>query len=383
MQAERKRILDLLKDGKLSTEEALTLLEALDKEAGEKGNPAPESRASYKEKEETFEEKQQEEEEFSTREEKYARSGKSSFDEKQFAQFAGAKDKILDLVSTAIKKVKDFDLQLNQSVEFPHVFQQSNAIVNRVDIDVANGHVEVKPWDQQDVRIECQVKVFRTDDREEARSTFIKNSYYAIENEKLRFTTQSKWIKTDTVVYLPRQTYEKASIRTFNGRISADGIHAEDMKVKTANGKIQLSDVESEKMEAETANGKITIINSKASRLAAETMNGSLDVEGKFVSTDLQTFNGNINCTLGEEMMDTIHTKAVTGSISIYLPADISVEGECKSNLGNYKIDLEGYEVLDEKKEIVQKQLRFNRSGHTEVPVHLFADTKTGSIYIK
>jgi DUF4097 and DUF4098 domain-containing protein YvlB len=141
--------------------------------------------------------------------------------------------------------------------------------------------------------------------------------------------------------------------------------------------------VESEKVEAETANGKITIVNSKANKLAAETMNGSLDVEGKFVSTDLQTFNGNINCTFGEENMDTIHTKAVTGSITIYLPADVSVEGECKSNLGNYKIDLEGYEVLDEKKEIVQKQLRFNRNGKTEEPVRLFSDTKTGSIYIK
>jgi DUF4097 and DUF4098 domain-containing protein YvlB len=384
MQTERKRILDLLKDGKLSTEEALTLLEALDKEVVEdKGNPAQESRDSFTEKEEAFKEKQQHEEEYGTREEKYSKGGKSSFDDKQFAQFSGAKDKIMDLVSTAIKKLKDFDLQLNQSVEFPHVFQQSNAVLNRIDIDVANGHVEVKPWDQQDVRIECQVKVFRTDDREEARSIFMKNSYYALENEKLRFTTQSKLIKVDTVVYLPRQAYEKASIRTFNGRISGSGIHAQDLKVKTANGKIQLSEVESEKMEAETANGKITIVNSKANKLAAETMNGSLDVEGKFVSTDLQTFNGNINCTLGEESMDTIHTKAVTGYITIYLPADVSVEGECKSNLGNYKIDLEGYEVLEEKKEIVQKQLRFNRSGNTEEPVRLFADTKTGSIYIK
>jgi DUF4097 and DUF4098 domain-containing protein YvlB len=276
MQTERKRILDLLKDGKLSTEEALTLLEALDKEAVDKGNPAQESRDSFTEKEEAFEEKQKQEEEYGTREEKYSKGGKSSFDDKQFAQFSGAKDKIMDLVSTAIKKFKDIDLQLNQSVEFPHVFQHSNAVFNRIDIDVANGHVEVKPWDQQDVRIECQVKVFRTDDREEARSIFMKNSYYALENEKLRFTTQSKWIKVDTVVYLPRQTYEKASIRTFNGRISGNGIHAQDLKVKTANGKIQLSEVESEKMEAETANGKITIVNSKANKLAAETMNGSL-----------------------------------------------------------------------------------------------------------
>ncbi|MBS4174049.1 DUF4097 domain-containing protein [Bacillus sp. FJAT-49736] len=361
MQMERKRILEMVKEGKLSTEEALTLLEALENE--HKGNGMQHEIDSVSK---SYEQDKQHE---------YKEDEPSS-------QFSGARDKIMDFVNSAVKKIKEFDFQLNQSVEFPHVFQQAEAEFTNIDIDVANGHVEIRPWDQPDTRVECQAKVYRKDQRDDARAFFIENSYFSVENNRLRFSTQSKWMKVDTVIYVPRSSYEKAIIRTFNGKITAEKLDVQDFKTKTANGKISLHEMVTEKMEAETANGKIMIQNSKSNRLAAETMNGQIDVVGSYHTVDLQSFNGNVHCTLTEQA-DTVHVKAVTGNIHLYLPDGNGVEGECKSNFGNIKVELENVETIVEKKEIAQKQLKFKKSGESEETTRVFADTKTGSVHIK
>ena len=362
---ERKRILEMVKEGKLSTEEALTLLEALENENNDKDKSAYEMMHEIDSASKNYDEKAEKDNE-----------------KEQSSQFSGTRDKIMDFVNSAVKKIKEFDFQFNQSVEFPHVFQQTEATFTHIDIDVANGHVEIKPWDQPDIRIECQAKVYRKDQRDDARRFFIENSYFSVENQRLRFSTQSKWMKVDTIIFVPRSSYEKAIIRTFNGKITAEKMDVQDFKTKTANGKISLREMTTDKLEAETANGKIMIQNSKAKRLAAETMNGQIDVVGSYHTVDLQSFNGNVNCTL-ENTGDTVHIKAVTGNIHLFIPDGTGVEGECKSNFGNIKVELDDVETIVEKKEIAQKQMKFKKSGDSEEITRIFADTKTGSVNIK
>lgn len=365
MQEERKRILDLVKSGKLSTEEALILFEALEGEQERKENiDANQEKDTYSNQEghnENFED------EF-------------SFNEKQSSQFTGTREKIMDFVNSAINKIKDFDI--SQSVEFPHVFQQTNVDVHQINIDVANGHVDVRVWDQPDIRVECQAKVYRKDSRDDARTYFIENSEFALENGILQFSTLSKWMKVDTIVYIPKKEYEKASFRTFNGNVSSSALTSHDLRAKTANGKVYLKGIESEKLDAETAHGKIDIVESKSNHLSAETMHGNIDISGDFHTIDLQTINGNLNSIL-KQGTDTLHAKAVTGNINVSIPKELAIQGECKSNLGSVKITVEDLEILEEKKDVMQKQTKFRRIGDAENPLHVFAETKTGTIIVK
>lgn len=363
MKEERKKIIEMVKEGKLSTEEAIVLLDALQNNQ-EKEN----EKVHFEEVNEKYEQE---------------KSTNDQAEDRFSSQFHDAKDKIMDFVNTAFKKIKDIDLQFNQSVEIPHVYQQANVTITNIDIDVANGQVEVKAWDQPDVRVECQAKVYRKDNRDEARAFFIDNSSFYLENGLLRFSTQSKWMKVDTIVYVPRNEYVKASIRTFNGSVKSEGLEVVDLRAKTANGKIVLQELKSDKLDAETVNGKIVVQESKANRLTAETMHGSVDVEGNYHTIDLQTLNGNLSCVLHNQETDTVHLKAVSGNINIYLPTDVSVEGDCKSNLGNVKVTIEDIDVVEEKKEVVLKQLRFRNKGLSEAPLHLFAETRTGTIFVQ
>jgi DUF4097 and DUF4098 domain-containing protein YvlB len=365
MSEQRKRILELVEKGTISAQEALALLEALDKE-----------KATEEEKEkDIFNELVADVHEEKKNEEK---SEKTSSHQKQ-------KDKLMDFMQSALNKIKnlDFDFQINHSVEISHVFQQSDVLLKEVSVDVANGKVELHPWDQNEVRIECKAKVYRTEDEEAARRNFLANTTFSIENGALRYGTELKWMKVDTKIYIPQQQYEKMYVRIFNGGIKANKLETETLKLKTANGRIDVNGLKSKKAEIDTSNGAIKLLEVVSEKVEVESINGKILVEGDINYSDLQSLNGNVVFTLTGEKADTIHTKAVTGNIDLYVPEHMTIEGEAKSNLGSFKMAMKGIEVIEEKNEVVQKHIRFSKQGDLVDKLHIFADTKTGSVLIK
>ena len=363
MNEERKRILDMLENGTISAQEALALLEALDKKPNT-------SKAKDKDFLDEFVSIFQDD-----------KKG-----EKDHSSPSGnPKDKLLDFMNSALNKIKnfDFDFQWNQSVELSHVYQQPNTDFEKIDVDVANGKVELIPWDGDEIRVECDAKVYRTEDHEEARKQFMENTSFAIDGDTLYYSTQLKWMKVDSKLYIPKHQYKRISVRLFNGGLSAENLDVQDLRAKAANGKIHINHLTTKKAEVETSNGAIAILNAKADRVEAESINGKVHVEGDISYSDVQSLNGNIVCALTGEKADTLHAKTVTGNIDLFVPENISISGEAKSNFGSFKVELEGIDVLEEKNEVVQKSIRFSRKTDSEDKLHLFAETKAGSVLIK
>ncbi|WP_332249053.1 SHOCT-like domain-containing protein [Bacillus sp. J33] len=153
MKEERKRILKMVEEGKLTVDEALTLLEQLEKSK------------------ETMEQKQGDlVKELSA----YVKFEEAKKEEPAGSKHQSAKEKIIDFVDSALKKVKDFDLDFNfgKSVEISHIFQHADTYLKDLDIDVANGTVRVVPWEQRDVRVECRAKVYRVETRTKPAGVF-------------------------------------------------------------------------------------------------------------------------------------------------------------------------------------------------------------------
>ncbi|MED3561593.1 DUF4097 domain-containing protein [Bacillus xiapuensis] len=366
MKEERKRILKMVEEGKLKVDEALSLLEELEK-AQQIMEQKQEQIVNELSTAIKFEEAQKDHQEYT-----------------QGKKIQSTKDKIFEFVDSALKKIKDFDLDLNfgQSVEISHIFHHGDVYLKDIDLDVANGSLKIAPWDQKDVRIECQAKVYRVETTEQARQNFLKDVIFAIEGEKLRFTTQQKWMKVDAVVYIPQAQYERIRVRMFNGPISGEELNVNDFRVKTANGKIELAKVNGRRAEIETANGHIKLQNSIIDDVEAETINGAIKLDGNFRKMETQTFNGNVTYNLNGNRCELISAKATTGSIDIYVPEGVPVNGELKTNLGGFNMKLEGIQILEEKSEMIQKLLRFESINHPDKKLKVFADTKTGSIMV-
>ncbi|MCJ7840209.1 DUF4097 family beta strand repeat-containing protein [Lederbergia sp. NSJ-179] len=386
MNQEKKRILELVQNGKLSAQEAIILLEALEEEAVKEPSPTKqklEEENTPVQSEQPFQSDGNKDSEQKKDTNKTADKESMDSADSIYSQLENAGERLFDFVQNAFNKMKDLDFQFNQTVEIPHTFQQSGEHIDRIDIDVANGPVRIKTWDQPEIRIECQAKIYRTEDREEARNYFLDHSVFQYENGLLIFSTRSKMMKVDSVVYIPEKTYKKLSIRVFNGGVRGTNLQAETVIIKTTNGKVELTNVHGEKLDLDTVNGQVILAESKIEKVEAETVNGIIKVDGTYKDLGLQSLNGNIDCILTDEAPGVIETKSVTGNIHITLPRGIAIDGDVQSNVGNYNLQLNDIDIMHEKNEIIQKQVKFKRSGTGERRVHLFANTKTGSVYVR
>lgn len=365
MQEERKKILEMIQDGKLSADEAMGLLEEL-----EKASQESEAKGQVLQNE------------LSTVvvEKKSEGSTQDTFKK----NIQSSKDKILDFVESAFKKIKDTDLDFNfgKSVEVSHIFQHDYDFLNEVDVDIANGRIKIATWDQQDVRVECQAKVYRVEDIEAARKSFLDEVDFLIQDGKITFKVSEKAVKVDTIMYIPRREYEDIQVRMFNGAITTESLKSENLKAKTANGAIHILQGNGDSCVLETGNGTITISDTNFTDLEAETLNGAIKADGYFKKLDVQTFNGDIVCHNSGMDCDSVHAKSVTGKVQLNLPPGKAIEGELKSNLGSFNVTLEGMTIIEEKSDVVQKVLKF-KTVKEEVPLlHVFAETKTAAITV-
>lgn len=83
-----------------------------------------------------------------------------------------------------MKKVKEVDLDLNfgHSFDVQHIFQFKDNDFSSVELQIANGAVNIVPWEDEDIRAECQAKVYRVDTQEASRETL----FFSILNVKLK-----------------------------------------------------------------------------------------------------------------------------------------------------------------------------------------------------
>ena len=361
---ERKRILKMVEEGKLTVDEALTLLEGLEQANNEK------------------EQKHQEIITELSTEVKFKQAGKE--DPYSYNQ-ESVKTKFIHFVDNTLKKIRDLDLDFNfgHAVEVRHIFQHSDVLINQIDLDVANGSVNIKPWDTNDVRIECDAKVYKVETQENARQAFLQDVLFSIEGGKLWFAVQKKQMKVNAVLYVPEADYDRIKVRMFNGPISGERLKVKDFKAKTANGVISCNQMTTDAVELETANGHIKMLESQSQNCEIETINGTIHVTGVYEKVDFQSFNGNIICSFQNNACHTAFIKTTTGNIDLYVPKDSSIDGEFKSNLGGFTCELPGMDVVEDKNEVVQKSLRFKVNKQADRPMRIIADTKTGSVLIK
>lgn len=328
---EKERILKLVEDGVLSAKEAITLLEKL-----EEGQSVSLEKSTT---DHTF------------HEEKAGAESKGNGTENLGAKLFGWLD-------TAVKKVKDVDLDLNfgQSVDVEHIFQFKDASLSHLDIQLANGSLNVMPWDDQDIRAECHAKIYRAEDGEQARQQFLNQLDCGLEGDKFFIRTEKKTMKVNVTLYVPRIQYDKIKVKLFNGPIRGEKLKTKELAAKTTNGVVSFASLQAEKVGIETANGQIKLADHECGMIEVETINGLIDLRGKSESIDAQSFNGNIAVQLSDEKCRSIYAKTTTGSVDVQIPRACAVTAELKSNLGSISHDLLDAEMIKEKMKHYKKR---------------------------
>ncbi|WP_280769506.1 DUF4097 family beta strand repeat-containing protein [Salipaludibacillus daqingensis] len=382
MQEERLMILKMIEDGKITTEEGLELLNALKedpKQASKKEKKGPHSEEDAYQH--TSRPSKSENDQYVSRDVNWDAGGYRRTEEKvnTFAR------RFTEFVEDAVHKIKEFDLDFNfgSSVEVEHIFQHKHAKVTDVDVHVENGSISFLPWDEEDIRMECHVKVYKVRDADEARRVFLNEVNFHFTDGKLAFEAKKKSMKVNTVMYVPRNQLEKIKLYAFNGKITGENVSVDSFEAKTVNGRLDFDEIHANHVNLETVNGTIAVPQLHANKTDAKTVNGTVSVKTSKGDLDVETLNGTIHYTLLDEASARVYLKTTTGSVNVQVPDNVKTEGELKTTVGGIQCELPEMSVIDEKNEFASKKMSFLANKKAEAHFYVEAEATTGTISIK
>lgn len=371
MHEERKRILKLVENGVISAEEAIVLLEKLGT-TSEKKSPVAEST----EEKDTFQG------EFTHDESKKEEDPFLDDLKKDFNYFS---TKVMDFVGDAINKVTGTNFSTmgkEGAVEWTIPLEGT---FNSISVDMPNGQLTVRDSADERAYLEVtstpmlQIGSMKDLTEEEIREQF----NYAVDGETLRIHHASKMIKSEVIAYIPKGAYKKIRANLFNGSFTMHNVDVEQVRVETKNGSIKLSDINFDSIEVESVNGSIDIRDLNGRELEAETVNGRVYVDGKIQSLEGQSVNGHVVLTTRDHEAKRLKGQTVAGSIEMYIPNDISVEGDVSSAFGKMDVKLNDVEFLQESNQMFSKTTSFRKSLDQSSALSIKGDTKTGSVIVR
>lgn len=369
---ERKRILDMVENGTITTHDALILLEALGKQT---------TSVTPLVKEEPKQEQKTEDRASSNRKQENA-----DFIEDLKRDFNVMGERFLHFMQGTVDKFKQFDFEMpfGEPTIFQEKIVKEDAQYDDISIDIANGKIEIHPTEETFTHAEIMVKSYKNSSEEEAKMRFQKEFLMETEGNKLRLYSEMKTTSVHVVLYVPKKMYSQVSVRLFNGDFTAKHLEANSIKVKTTNGKVKWDHVHFEKADIETMNGSVQIQNAIGDSIEVETINGRIYVDGKLKEMEGSSVSGHVILTTKDKEARKIQGVAVAGTVELYVRKDVSLKGEATSQLGKIDVQLTDVTHLNQSEQLLNKKVGFTKIVDSEAePLRVFGDAKTGSVVVR
>ena len=80
------------------------------------------------------------------------------------------------------------------------------------------------------------------------------------------------------------------------------------------------------------------IKDAKGNKIDAETINGRIYIDGHLKDIEAQSVNGHVVVTTKNPEANKIEGRAVAGTVEIYVPSTVALQGEVASNLGKWTL---------------------------------------------
>lgn len=292
MSEEKKIILRMLREGKITEDEALTLLDSI-KDTKKKAD--------------------------------YSKFGE--FDASQWM------DKIAQAATKIGKETKEyisnFDFEdisikfksnLDQKARAERVITENIIGEEKPKLEVINrnGKITIYSWDNEEVEARADVKY---DDR------FVSQNYgfVKIDRDGDKVTVRPDYDKTSArhftmnlTVAVPKKLFEEIKLESTNSGIEIKGIQTENLKVNSTNGTIILEETQAEIADVSSTNAQISVKEISGNELQINTTNGRIIIgDINTEDLDINTTNGTIVVSEIGERVKNIDTSTNNGNITI------------------------------------------------------------------
>lgn len=403
MQNERKRILQLVENGVISAEEAIVLLEKLSSQ--KESTPTPVVPSVNETKQEDVkpaaEDVHDAEPIFEEQEKKQKTTGfedifGKTFNDKEInkkmdefmndlktdlSQFS---TRMAGLMGSTLSKLKDLDIEtpFGEKVEFTKTFAFPAEEVNGIELDIANGKVDVVKATDNLVTVEAHVKTPIKGTKDDTIMQ-VTEGLVKLTEQKLHVQSPNKFTQLKVQVAIPEKHYDVFIARLLNGGISIEGLDAKVIKAKSYNGLIRLENAKFDHAELQTSNGAVEARNVKGDDLEIETANGRIYIDGDLKEVEAESVNGHVVVTTTSSEAHKIKARAIAGSVELYVPKTVAIEGQLYSNFGKADVGLSDAKVYEEEEQFLLKSVRFNKELADAKLLKLVGESRTGTVLVR
>lgn len=378
---ERKAVLKMLDEGKITMEEAETLLDALEEVPQEE---QPKEKPS---------------------------AGKRSVDlDEQIEDFkVGLKDG-LSQVKKDIARARDeiekspvkedfsnFIKSLMESISFSagsgYKFEdvvEGNFAAGagetvEVEMDTRNGSIFIEPVQGEDYKLIINSTV-KADDEEEAKARKEKGLEVSRDGRHLKLRVKERNVFASVQLLLPVHLIYNLNLDSSNGKVKVTGLKVDKAKADTSNGSISFQDLKGSVFHADTSNGRVEMMGLEGEEYIADTSNGSIVIEGKGRIFTCDTSNGSVNLKPSFSHSGEIKVETSNGRIRITLP-DEEEKGykiKARTSMGGIKLNIPNLVYQERSDSFTQKNLVASSENFQDKPVKINIDATTsmGSIFM-
>ncbi|QPQ37256.1 MULTISPECIES: DUF4097 family beta strand repeat-containing protein [unclassified Lysinibacillus] len=388
MQNERQRILELVEKGTISAQEAITLLEALEQPSkstqSSNSDVSNMGQQSSTEKESIFKDPEFKEEEKKKDADftKYFQDEMHDF-RKDLSQIGSI---FMDMMNTAVKKVKEFDVSspFGDKFEFTHTEELAAENVENVIVELPNGNFSLETCEGDNFQIICKVKApLLNDNEEETRNHFLEQFVVKNEEGTLRILSQLKLVQVNVQLLVPKEKLDKLSVRLMNGSVALQDIELDQLKLKTLNGAIKGSKLVFTKAEVDSSNGSIELTDVRGKDLEAETLNGRVYLDGALDEVEAKSINGHVVVTTCSSNSSKIKAHTVAGAVEIYVPRTMSLSGKIVTNFGKVDVGIQDTSKIETQDQFLTKVVRFDKEVENANRLFIEGESKTGAVLIR
>ena len=340
----KDRILKMLEEGKITSEEAVRLLDAIESKPDREQAAQNEGHSRHEDTRNTAEEDSKDVlQQFMNEFQKYVNTDKAN------QAFSQVKSRLEGQKQTAqVYKTfeKAFDNVKNSTIDSMFTQGSKNRLIETVEdsysnisVDITNGNVKVVPTDRVTTAKFEVTPFYRKLDKQR---NYFQHILCEVKNDELIIVSDIRTARVNVELQVNPSIVNRLIVSGSNGNVSIEGQEFNDLTVDLLNGSINLDETASSSAFIRTSRGNVNVKGGAHGALELISMVGTINTETLNAKDVTVSSNGSVNISLNERT-ESATINANMGSININVPHDRALEGRLSTVVGqiNYPPDLD------------------------------------------